>query len=206
MNMLKTIVMYFTTAILVGFNCNAVTIHDKIVAYLHVSGHPSPRSVFSSRDVILIDKLDGNGITIHKWNVQGIEYPNSFLTDENTLNAMIDLENVEMMAKQNLKPVERKILENSFYSMCTNLLYLAGDGRFSQVPPVKLTTDEISDYIEAIMQIDSTVAIPLSLKFLALDSALKRYDTLWWDDAHWHEDVVNISSKKSLPQIKNLPK
>lgn len=63
----------------------------------------------------------------------------------------------------------------------------AGDPRADDDPTPKLGFEELTPMIEGIQAADPMTAINLTLKGLSIDSALKRYDATWWDDAVEHE-------------------
>jgi hypothetical protein len=85
------------------------------------------------------------------------------------------------------KSTEQKTYENGFFALTEELLTLTEDERAGQEPPVKLGFPEIQTLIEAIQATDPMAAVNFSLKLLTIDAALKRYDTLWWDNAATHE-------------------
>jgi hypothetical protein len=85
------------------------------------------------------------------------------------------------------KPLEQRAYENAFFELTEQVLALSEDERAGQEPPVKLGFDELNTLLEALFDADMVNATKLSIKLLSIDSALKRYNTLWWDDAIQHE-------------------
>jgi len=84
---------------------------------------------------------------------------------------------------QAAKPLERKVYENQFFGLIEELYNVTGVT--NQVTP-KLGFPEIQSLIETVQATDPMGAVNYSLKLLSIDAALKRYDTLWWDDAIEH--------------------
>ena len=91
------------------------------------------------------------------------------------------------LAHQAAKPAARKTSENDFFALIRLVLTAASDPRASDVPTPKLGFEELTPMIEGIQATDPMTAINLTLKGLSIDSALKRYDVMWWDDAVEHE-------------------
>ena len=89
-------------------------------------------------------------------------------------------------ARQEAKPQALKALENDFFSFVRLVLTAAGDPRASATPTPKLGFEELTPMIEGIQATDPMTAISLTLKGLSIDSALKRYSPVWWDDAQEH--------------------
>ena len=90
-------------------------------------------------------------------------------------------------ARQAAKPAARKAYENEFFAFIRLVLAAAGDPRADDVPTPKLGFEELTPMIEGIQASDPMAAVNLTLKGLSIDSALKRYDAMWWDDAAEHE-------------------
>lgn len=89
--------------------------------------------------------------------------------------------------RQSDKPLEQRQYENAFFALTEQVLTLSSDPRVGQTPPVKLGFDELNALLESLFDSDMATATKLSIKLLSIDSALKRYNTLWWDDAITHE-------------------
>jgi hypothetical protein len=85
--------------------------------------------------------------------------------------------------RQATKPLEQRQYENQFFALTEQLFNLTGVT--NDVTP-KLGFPELQAKIEQVQATDPMLAVNLSLKLLSIDSALKRYDTLWWDDAIQH--------------------
>jgi hypothetical protein len=90
-------------------------------------------------------------------------------------------------ARQLSKPIEQRQYENTFFSLTEQLLTALDDPRAGQEPPVKLSFPEIDAILEQLFEVDLATATRASIKLLGIDAALKRYNTLWWDDAIQHE-------------------
>lgn len=93
-------------------------------------------------------------------------------------------------ARQAAKPVERKFAENTYFDLCATILAAVSDPRATNVPPVKLTIPELNTALDAISNVDFEGFTKLSLKLLAVNSALIRYHVLWWEDAAYHPEIV----------------
>jgi hypothetical protein len=89
--------------------------------------------------------------------------------------------------RQSQKPLEQRQYENAFFALTEQVLTLSSDPRVGQTPPVKLGFDELNALLESLFDSDMATATKFSIKLLSIDSALKRYNTLWWDDAITHE-------------------
>lgn len=96
-----------------------------------------------------------------------------------------------MAARQVAKPIERKVAENTYLTLCQTALAAAADQRATNVPPAKLTFAELATVMDTIMTADPQAAIVLTLKMLATDAALKRFDLLWWEDTEFHPEIVS---------------
>jgi hypothetical protein len=90
-------------------------------------------------------------------------------------------------ARQSAKPLEQRQYENTFFELTEQLLTALDDPRAGQEPPVKLSFPEIDAILEQLFEADLATATRASIKLLGIDAALKRYNTLWWDDAIQHE-------------------
>lgn len=84
---------------------------------------------------------------------------------------------------QDSKTVDQKAYESEFFTLCKNILTLTNDPRSSDEVVPKLGFDELSTLIESYESVDFNASVKLSLKLLTVDSALKRFDPLWWDNA-----------------------
>lgn len=98
--------------------------------------------------------------------------------------AELDLAAEKEAQRQASKPLGQRQYENQFFDLIEELHNATGVT--NQVTP-KLGFPEIQTLIETIQVTDPMGAVNYSLKLLTVDSALKRYDTLWWDDAVQHE-------------------
>lgn len=168
-------------------NAQAASVPEKIVAYLFSQNYLNADKVFSDNSVVLIDKLDGAGPVIEKWNVPDAPIPDVLPSDEDTLLLLQEFEEVKNSQRQASKPLEQRQYENAFFALTEQVLTLSSDPRVGQTPPVKLGFDELNALLESLFDSDMATATKLSIKLLSIDSALKRYNTLWWDDAIQHE-------------------
>ncbi len=128
-----------------------------------------------------------------EWSVPGVAAPleSDFLPEGEAALAVAEWaagrEAALEAAHQASKPAARKAYENEFFAFVRLVLAAAGDPRASETPTPKLGFDELTPMIEGIQAADPMAAINLTLKGLSIDSALKRYDSMWWDDAVEHE-------------------
>jgi hypothetical protein len=105
-------------------------------------------------------------------------------------------------AKQSMKSVEQRQYENKFFQLTELILIILEDPRAGQSPPTKLTMQEITGLLEQFSDTSFEDSTMLSLNLLAIDSALKRYSTLWWDDVHYHTDIISVQSNSRLNRIR----
>lgn len=89
--------------------------------------------------------------------------------------------------RQSEKPLERKQYENAFFSLIEQVLTLANEPVPTPIP--KLGFSELNAMIESLQVTHTQEAIFFALKLLSVDAALKRYDSLWWDDVYYHTDI-----------------
>lgn len=101
--------------------------------------------------------------------------------------SQIRTQELEDAWRQSSKPLAQKQYENSFFELTEQLLTALQDERAGQTPPVKLSFPEIDAILEQLFTADLATATRASIRLLGIDAALKRYDTLWWDDAIQHE-------------------
>lgn len=93
----------------------------------------------------------------------------------------------EVAARQDEKTLEQKTYENQFFTLTEQLLTVSSDPRAGQTPPIKLSFPEIDSLIEALFNTDANTATRISVKMLSIDSTLKRYNVLWWDEVIQHD-------------------
>lgn len=87
---------------------------------------------------------------------------------------------------QDSKSVDQKVYENKFFDLCKLILTTVGDSRATLEVTPKLGFDELSTLIEGFEDTDFNASVKFSLKLLSLDASLKRFDTLWWNNAIYH--------------------
>jgi hypothetical protein len=105
-------------------------------------------------------------------------------------DALVEISNtlaIVERSKQETKPLEQRQYEKTFFELTEQLLTALDDPRAGQEPPVKLSFPEIDAILEQLFEADLATATRASIKLLGIDAALKRYNTLWWDDAIQHE-------------------
>jgi len=112
------------------------------------------------------------------------------LTNEEKIQVDIIEAEVNSQIIHNAKPLDQKLLENSFFDLTEHLLTLKSDPRTNQTPRVKLGFAEIEQLIESLPEESVLIGIKMSLKLLSIDSALKRYNTLWWDNARYDASII----------------
>ena len=111
-----------------------------------------------------------------------------WLQDWNDMDKAIPLDALisDRLERERLANVEanreRWTLENNFLLLCDSLT--------NSDTHTKLGFPEIEVIMTGLMESNQTLAVQLSLKLLMLDSALKRYDLLWWDSCEWHPEIV----------------
>jgi hypothetical protein len=111
-------------------------------------------------------------------------YERIWLQDWNDMDRALPLDTLisDRLERERLANLEanrdRWLLENNFLLLCDSLT--------NTTEHAKLGFPEIEVIITGLMETNQTVAVQLSLKLLMLDSALKRYDLLWWDSCEWH--------------------
>lgn len=158
---------------------------DRVKAYLIQNGQ-DPELVY---DMFIIPGVDEN-IYLNRWIPQNLAEPSEqdLLSSEEAaqvVSAYYENKAAEDFAvRQASKPLEQRQYENQFYALIEQLFNLTGVT--NEVTP-KLGFPGLQAKIEQVQATDPMLAINLSLKLLSIDSALKRYDTLWWDDAIQHE-------------------
>jgi hypothetical protein len=96
----------------------------------------------------------------------------------------------EAVAQQTAKPAIVKQGENEFFNLSIAVLQAVGDERATNMPPVKLGLEELNSLIESVAATNFQVSVTLALKLLAVNSALVRYEILWWDNAAYHPEIV----------------
>ena len=112
------------------------------------------------------------------------------LVDKNTglwvaITGTVAEAQAELDVKLNeVKPQAQKQYENAFFDLIDELLVLVDD---PQDPTPKLGFPELQALIAQVQSVDPMAAVNLSLNLLTIDAALKRYDTMWWDNAVRHE-------------------
>lgn len=89
------------------------------------------------------------------------------------------------------KSVTRRKYENRYFKLVKSILQLANDPRKDQVPIPKLTFDELDAILDGLYEVPASnkQATKLAMKRLSVDSALLRYDVMWYDTAVWHSEV-----------------
>ena len=103
---------------------------------------------------------------------------------EDALQIIADYDAALELERQQAKPQAQKTYENAFFDLIDELLVLVDD---PQDPTPKLGFPELQALIAQVQATDPTTAVNLSLNLLTIDAALKRYDTMWWDNAVRHE-------------------
>ena len=136
---------------------------------------------------------DDAGYFLAHWGVNSVEAPteDTLPTVEESRLIVRDAQEeaavAAELAHQAAKPAARKAKENELFAFIRLVLAAAGDSRADDVPTPKLGFEELTPMIEGIQASDPMTAVNLTLKGLSIDSALKRYDAMWWDDAAEHE-------------------
>ena len=150
--------------------------------YLYESGiDPSPLSSLTAPSVFTRE----NGVVrVQYWpeDLLGPQPTEAQLPSEEYAAAAYA--EIKSSAAQAAKPLAQKQYENSFFDLIDTLLTLTGD---PQDPTPKLGFPELQGLINQIQSTDPTTAVNLSLNLLTIDAALKRYSTMWWDDAVRHD-------------------
>lgn len=102
--------------------------------------------------------------------------------------AAVDAAEQEAIDKK--KTAKQKTAENDFFALSEELLVMIGDPRARQTPPIKLTVDELSialgEFLETGNPGQQRKASRVSLRLLAIDAKLMRFDPQWWDKASSH--------------------
>lgn len=159
---------------------------DRVRAYLALNDV----NPYESYRVIVTPSSENPTLqSLGRWVFSSIPEPT-----EETLPSLADVPGIlanytsqKESQRQASKPLEQRQYENAFFALTEQVLTLSSDPRVGQTPPVKLGFDELNALLESLFDSDMATATKLSIKLLSIDSALKRYNTLWWDDAITHE-------------------
>jgi len=159
---------------------------DSYAAYLIENGFSyddANQIVNEDREVVL--RLYGNDVSVRKWEVPGVEKPvmEDLLTGSELTSFLAPFKIDKEQARQTAKPLEQKQYENKFFQLIEALYNETG---VTNTVTPKIGFPEIEDLIETVQATDPMAAVNYSLKLLSIDAALKRYNTLWWDDAIQH--------------------
>jgi len=174
-----------TLSVMAAFAGGDFSYASRVRAYAMSQG--LPESVLGPNGrVVVVSNPDGTGSI--RWRVPEVPEPT-----EQTLPSKEAAESIlaahaaaQELVRQAAKPLERKVLENNFYVLVQQILVAASDPRADEPTTPKLGFDEITAVIEVIQAADPLTAITFSVKLLSIDAALKRYNTLWWEDAVQH--------------------
>lgn len=96
---------------------------------------------------------------------------------------------LQLIADADKEYVGRMKAENAFFTLTEGLLTAIGDPRAGQTPPVKLSFADIDALVSALPPEAVMLGVQTSLKLLAVNGALQRYDLLWWDSATYHPEL-----------------
>ena len=161
---------------------------DQFDAYLALNSGPSLHSASYAGQVVIRSVPDTLNVgELWHWAVPGIDAPESLPTDAEAEAVLTARALNSEAARQDAKPATLKALENDFFAFVRLVLTAAGDPRAADTPTPKLGFEELTPMIEGIQAADPMAAVGLTLKGLSIDSALKRYSPVWWDDAAEHE-------------------
>ena len=160
---------------------------DRIRAYVFSKGVDADGEMSSGR--LVLGSRGGRDLYVASWDVPGVPRPlDGELPSYGDSVAILEgVAESKELARQAAKPAGQKAKENDFYEFIRLVLAAAGDPRADDAPTPKLGFEELTPMIEGIQGVDPVAAVNLTLKGLSIDSALKRYSALWWDDAVEHE-------------------
>ena len=90
----------------------------------------------------------------------------------------------EWAAMQLAKPVDRKLQENSYLSICNTALDETGSP--TNNPPIKMTLDDMSTLLETLPGNKEQKFGKLLSKAMLIGDNLSKYDVKWYDTVEWH--------------------
>jgi hypothetical protein len=163
------------------------SLSDRVKAYLALNGVDPD---LSYRVIITPNVFENpNFQVLGPWVFKSLSKPTeeTLPSLEESPQILADYAVLKEAARQASKPDAQKQYENAFFELTEQVLTLSEDDRAGQTPPVKLGFEELNTLLEALFDDNMAIATKLSIKLLSIDSALKRYNTLWWDDAITHE-------------------
>ena len=162
----------------------AATLSDsvQVSAYLAARGK-SLESEVLGLNVIMTGTSDA--LTLVSWNVSGVARPGA--NDwPSVAEAQASLESLRQAAK----PMGRKQGENNYLALCVQVLAALNDPRATNSAPTKLSITELETLLTTLQDSNPMAAVVLSIKFLSVNAMLLRYETLWWEDAKLHPEVL----------------
>jgi len=177
--------MRYLVALLMTAACvQAAAPATRVLYFVNQTGG-DPASVQFDKNVRLVDT--GSGPKIVLWDVPGVPRPYNMdaLVDGSVVDAWY--EEYRAAQAQLNKPAEQKLAENQYFELVKAVLTAIGDERKDLPATPKLSFQELNTLIETLSQTNLNAATLFSLKLLSTDALLKRFDTLWWDNAKYHD-------------------
>jgi hypothetical protein len=147
--------------------------------YVHQNGGLADDIMFGE------NVYSSDNINFEIWNVNGVQKPT--VADLPLIDEAKDyLKIIENNKIQNKKDLKQKQYENSFFDIISAVLNELDDERKNESPIPKLDLDELQALLEVISETNFNLSVTLSLRLMAINSALIRFDIKWWERAEIH--------------------